>query len=231
MAVRLIVAAVLALVVHAGLLAAKIPWFSPKMLATQSREVSINLVHIEKPTPAPDPEITSPEPKPTPKPVRRPKPKPKAKPIVKPKEPEPPPLPVPSPAKAELPPPEPETAPPTEDDSISVETVESAAVSPPPAEDPGAVVELSVPLYALNPPPNYPKVAQRRRYEGTVVLDVLVDTAGNAAEVKVAQSSGYKVLDRSALADVRRWRFKPARKGPRTVEMWVQVPVRFELKK
>jgi protein TonB len=86
-----------------------------------------------------------------------------------------------------------------------------------------------VPLYDLNPPPVYPWVARRRHYQGTVLLDVRVTAQGIVAEVKVARSSGYPVLDRSALKSVRRWRFEPARRGSRPIETWVQVPVRFEL--
>lgn len=116
-------------------------------------------------------------------------------------------------------------------------------VSPPPSEarqeaEPGldqkfgpdqAKVQASVPLYALNPPPAYPALARRRNYQGTVKLDVLVDRQGRVAQIRVAQSSGYSILDRSALESVRRWRFEPARRSGRPIEMWVQVPVRFAL--
>lgn len=92
-----------------------------------------------------------------------------------------------------------------------------------------AAVTASVPLYHLNPPPVYPAVARRRNYEGTVVIDVLVDRQGRAAQVKIAHSSGYEILDRSALNSVKQWRFEPGRRFGQPVEMWVQVPVRFAL--
>jgi TonB family protein len=79
-----------------------------------------------------------------------------------------------------------------------------------------------VPLYDLNPPPVYPRVARRRNYQGTVLLDVRVTAQGTVAEVKVARSSGYSVLDTSALSSVRNWRFEPARRGSRPIETWVQ---------
>ena len=91
-------------------------------------------------------------------------------------------------------------------------------------------VKVSVPLYELNPPPVYPRIARRRNYQGTVLLDVRVTAGGRAAEVKVAHSSGYGVLDRSAVAAVRDWRFEPARRGSQAIETWVEVPVKFELK-
>ena len=229
MAMRLVVAAVLAVIVHGVLLAAKIQWVAPKMMAPQSRDVTISLIHVSKSTPEAKP--ATPILKPPPKPIQRPKPKPKAKPTVMPVKPTPPPAPEPTPVKATDEPPRTDAAPPLQEDHPPNEALDDVALAPPPAAETGAAVELSVPLYDINPPPNYPRVAQRRRYEGTVLLDVLVDNTGRAAEVKVAQSSGYAVLDRSAMADVSRWHFKPARKGIQTVEMWVQVPIRYELKK
>jgi protein TonB len=212
---RLAIAVGLAMAVHAVLLVAKIPWVKPRLLTPQSREVTISLVSVAKSKPEPEAAPAAVKPAPAPKTLRRPKPKPKPKQAPKIRKPEPPPANDPKPAQDNHPPAEP---------------VEKALLAPSPAQETEAAVELSVPLYDINPPPNYPSVARRRRYEGTVVLNVLVDTSGRAAEVKVARSSGYAVLDRSAKNDVRRWRFKPARKGFQTVEMWVKVPVRYELK-
>jgi TonB family protein len=103
-----------------------------------------------------------------------------------------------------------------------------AASGPISHQEHGAIRE-SVPLYDRNPPPVYPRVARRRNYQGTVLLDVRVSADGTVAEVKVAHSSGYSVLDRSALSSVRHRLFEPARRGSRPIETWVPVPVRFEL--
>lgn len=230
MAIRLALAAVLTVIVHAVLLAAKIPLLTPKMLAPQRRDVTISLIHVPKSAPQPKTKPVAPKPKPPPEPVHRPKPKPKVKRSAKPIKPMPPPVPEPPPVKETDAPPQTDDAPPLQEDHPPHEAPDDVALSPPPAEETGAAVEVSVPLYDVNPPPNYPRVAQRRRCEGTVLLDVFVDKAGRAAEIKVARSSGYAVLDRSAKADVSRWHFKPARKGTKTVEMWVKVPVRYKLK-
>jgi protein TonB len=85
------------------------------------------------------------------------------------------------------------------------------------------------PLYRRNPPPQYPRLARRRGYEGQVILEVLVGRSGRVEKLKVFQSSGYETLDQAALASVRTWRFQPARRGPDPVEMWVRVPVRFQI--
>jgi len=53
---------------------------------------------------------------------------------------------------------------------------------------------------------------------------------GRVGDLKVFKSSGYKVLDRAASVSVRDWIFKPAIKGNEKIEMWVRVPVYFQLK-
>jgi periplasmic protein TonB len=86
------------------------------------------------------------------------------------------------------------------------------------------------PAYATNPKPKYPRVARRRGYEGVVLLKVLVDQEGRVDDALVLKSSGHNVLDRSALKAVKNWVFKPGTIDGKPMEMWVQVPVRFELK-
>jgi len=92
----------------------------------------------------------------------------------------------------------------------------------------GRVLE-AVPLYKINPPPRYPRAARRRGAQGTVVLSVYVDAQGRVANLWVFESSGYRVLDSSALEAVKKWSFEPGKKGDTKVAMWVNVPVRFEL--
>lgn len=88
----------------------------------------------------------------------------------------------------------------------------------------------AVPAYRKNPPPRYPRMARRRGCEGTVLIKVLVTREGKVKEANVGQSSGYGVLDRSALKAVKGWLFVPGMKGDQAVEMWVTVPIRFALK-
>ena len=92
-----------------------------------------------------------------------------------------------------------------------------------------SVFEAALPEYSKNPPISYPKRARRKGYEGTVVLEVLVNRNGKVDDLRILASSGYAILDRSAAKSVKSWSFKPAKKGNDTVDMWVQVPVRFKL--
>lgn len=88
----------------------------------------------------------------------------------------------------------------------------------------------ALPMYRKNTPPQYPLIARRRGYEGKVLLEVLVKKDGRAGSIRLARSSGYEVLDRAAIRGVRNWLFHPAKRGDESVEMWVEIPIRFQLK-
>jgi protein TonB len=60
------------------------------------------------------------------------------------------------------------------------------------------------------PPPDYPGMAQRNRYQGTVTVELMVDETGAVTSAKVQKSSGFPMLDEAALKVVKsRWRFPP----------------------
>ncbi len=88
----------------------------------------------------------------------------------------------------------------------------------------------AIPRYGENSPPGYPSIARRRGYEGTVLLSVKILANGAAGELSVKKSSGYSILDRAALKTVKKWKFEPASLFGIPFTMWVDVPVRFELK-
>lgn len=99
----------------------------------------------------------------------------------------------------------------------------SASVSP------SAGDQEAAPLYASNPPPEYPMQARRRGLQGVVIVEALIDTKGTVSDLRLARSSGHSILDTAALRSVQRWRFQPGTVGGRQTAMWVNVPVRFEL--
>ena len=86
------------------------------------------------------------------------------------------------------------------------------------------------PRYRDNPPPAYPELARRRQMEGTVVLEALVNGNGRVDALNVHASSGYTLLDDTALRTVRKWLFVPGKKGDVPMSMSVLVPVRFALR-
>jgi len=91
------------------------------------------------------------------------------------------------------------------------------------------VIHEARPLYRMNPSPRYPRIARERGYQGTVLLEVFVNSSGRVEELRVDSSSGFQVLDEAAISAVKGWTFEPGQRGERNVAMWVKVPVRFEL--
>ncbi len=85
------------------------------------------------------------------------------------------------------------------------------------------------PKYAENPRPVYPQEARQKGYEGEVILRVEVLPNGRVGQIEVRKSSGYELLDRSALATVKQWKFIPAKKGEASIPLWVNIPVKFQL--
>ncbi len=86
------------------------------------------------------------------------------------------------------------------------------------------------PFYRKHPAPQYPRSARIKGYHGNVVLDVLVDRNGKVADLRMVKSSGYPILDEAAEAAVKNWLFEPGLIGKEKVDMWVRIPIRFELK-
>jgi protein TonB len=92
-----------------------------------------------------------------------------------------------------------------------------------------SVLQEATPDYDKNPVPEYPRRARQLGFEGTVVLNVRINQKGGVEDVKIVVSSGYSLLDQSALRSVKAWLFKPGRLGDQPVAAWVQVPVRYTL--
>jgi len=87
----------------------------------------------------------------------------------------------------------------------------------------------SRPDYLENPAPTYPALARRLGQEGTVLLRVDVDTKGNPTRVSLQKSSGFPLLDNTAIQSVKRWKFKPAQVAFFAVSATVDVPITFRL--
>jgi len=85
------------------------------------------------------------------------------------------------------------------------------------------------PKYAGNPKPVYPWEAREKGYQGEVLLKVEVLSNGRVGQIEVKKSSGYDILDQSALTAVKRWKFIPARKGEVAISVWVNIPIKFQL--
>lgn len=77
----------------------------------------------------------------------------------------------------------------------------------PPLETAGALTE-EAPQALVSPAPDYPRIAIRRGFEGVVILEVDLKADGRPSRVRVAQSSGFALLDREARETVQQeWQF------------------------
>ncbi len=86
-------------------------------------------------------------------------------------------------------------------------------------------------LSALNnPKPPYPPYAYKARQEGQVILLVEVLASGDCGQVSIHTSSGFELLDESALTTVKRWHFIPAKKDGQVIPQTIRVPITFSLK-
>jgi TonB family protein len=95
---------------------------------------------------------------------------------------------------------------------------------------PGGGLVFAAPRYGENSLPAYPMLARRRGYAGVVMLSVEVLADGRVGHLEIKKTSGYDLLDISAMDAVRVCKFSPAKKMGTPVPMWVDVPVRFALK-
>lgn len=87
---------------------------------------------------------------------------------------------------------------------------------------------VSAPRALDTPDPEYSEEARKAKYQGTVVLWLIVDENGHPREIKVARSLGMG-LDQKAIEAVRRWKFEPAMKDGRPVAVQINVEVNFRL--
>jgi protein TonB len=100
---------------------------------------------------------------------------------------------------------------------------------PPPPEPEVVTAPFGRAGYLNNPPPQYPNLAARNGWQGTVLLKVRVLSTGRVDEVEVQKSSGFKLLDEEAKATVRTWQFTPSKRGSTAIDGWATVPIEFKL--
>ena len=77
--------------------------------------------------------------------------------------------------------------------------------------------------------PEYPLLSRRQEEEGTVHLNIKVKADGTAGEIQLKRTSGYALLDESALRAVRNWRFTPASINNMPIAEWYQIAIPFKL--
>jgi periplasmic protein TonB len=87
---------------------------------------------------------------------------------------------------------------------------------------------VSAPKVLYDPDPEYSEEARKAKYQGTVVLWLVVAPDGKPQDIKVQRSLGMG-LDEKAIEAVRQWRFEPAKKDGHAVPVMINVEVNFRL--
>jgi len=103
---------------------------------------------------------------------------------------------------------------------------------PGPSRDPHNVVDVGFldhePRARVRPAPDYPYEARCGHLDGTVVVEFLVDEAGNAC-APVVRSATSPLFINAALRAVARWRFEPGTRNGRPVRFRMTVPIVFRV--
>jgi periplasmic protein TonB len=87
---------------------------------------------------------------------------------------------------------------------------------------------VSAPRAIYDPDPDYSDEARKAHYQGSVILNVIVDATGRPNYIRVQRSLGMG-LDEKAIAAVKTWRFQPAQKDGHPVAVQMSVEVNFHL--
>ena len=87
---------------------------------------------------------------------------------------------------------------------------------------------VSAPRPVFAPDPEYSEEARKAKFQGVVVLWLIVTPDGRTQEIRVVRSAGLG-LDEKAIEAVKSWRFDPARKDGHPVAVQISVEVSFRL--
>jgi periplasmic protein TonB len=87
---------------------------------------------------------------------------------------------------------------------------------------------VSAPRAIYDPDPEYSEEARKAKYQGTVLLWLIVGADGKPRDIRVQHSLGMG-LDERAIDAVRQWKFEPAMKDGQPVAVQVNIEVSFRL--
>ncbi len=87
---------------------------------------------------------------------------------------------------------------------------------------------ISAPEPVSTPDPEYTEQARLAKTQGTCVLWLIVDDQGHPRDIRVVRGLGFG-LDAKAIDAVKQWRFQPAMKDGRPVNVQISVEVGFRL--
>jgi len=120
-----------------------------------------------------------------------------------------------------------------------VKPIETEQPQPEPEPEKPAVIEGQVvdltpdvvkPELVNRVNPSYPRLAQQKKVEGTVIISILVSENGDVSDARVLrEAGGSSGLNEAALSAVRKWKFRPGVKEGKRVKVWMTYPIVFKL--
>ena len=87
---------------------------------------------------------------------------------------------------------------------------------------------VSAPLVLYKVEPDYSEEARKAKYDGAVVLQLIVDATGKAQSIRVTRSLGLG-LDENAILAVNKWKFRPGYRNGQPVAVIATIEVNFRL--
>ena len=87
---------------------------------------------------------------------------------------------------------------------------------------------VSAPTVLYKVEPEYSEEARKAKFQGTVVIFIVVDERGSPRDLKVIRPLGLG-LDQKALEAVQQWKFSPGKKDGRPVAVQATIEVNFRL--
>ncbi|MFY9855472.1 MAG: TonB family protein [Terracidiphilus sp.] len=87
---------------------------------------------------------------------------------------------------------------------------------------------VSAPVLLNSVEAEFSDEARRAKYQGTCLVEIIVDARGNPQNPRVVRSLGMG-LDEKAIEAVMKYKFRPAMKGGKPVPVWQPVEVDFHL--
>ena len=104
------------------------------------------------------------------------------------------------------------------------------APPPPPSGPQFKFIPYDVPPRPITPiKPVYPDIAQEEGIEGQVLIQCFIDKTGRVKETIVIKGVPNTGLNESAVAALRKTRFRPARQRENPVGVWITIPINFKL--
>ncbi|HIC42413.1 MAG TPA: energy transducer TonB [Pelagibacterales bacterium] len=104
------------------------------------------------------------------------------------------------------------------------------APPPPPSGPQFKFIPYDDPPRPITPiKPVYPDIAQEAGIEGQVLIQCFIDKTGRVKETIVIKGVPNTGLNESAVAALRKTRFRPARQRENPVGVWITIPINFKL--